>query len=230
MNTPATIASSSALNLNVGNTVLALRSDADGTTFSTVGTTTIGSTVSINVNNLTAGTSNKTINLGPITMNTNAGVVGINATGTGNGYTLGIGAITVLGTTNMFINPQTANLNIASIAANGQDPLSLGQALVAGQGMGTIGAITGTVGSSVGTGLRILANTWNFTGASTYTGVTSIGGGVSTLIACTLNLGPHASLGATTATINAGAWDWNLQSGCADQHQQIESESEQQRR
>ena len=166
---------SSALTLNGG--LLQLRNASD-TNFTTA-STTFGANTVIDVNG--AGT-NKTLTLGS-TGAINLGAFTVTAMG-GNGYALGLGAVTLTGAATL--NPLTANMNVASVG--GAFNLTLG-----GVGSNTLGAISTGAGTLTKNG----AGTWALTGANSSTGAITVNYG--TLNATSASLNPTATSAITLA-------------------------------
>jgi autotransporter-associated beta strand protein len=202
----------SALSLFNGST-LQLRSDTNGATFTPASITQIPTSAAINfdVNQALSG-SNATLNLaGAISVNNTGGsnTDTFNVTG-GNGYTLGLGALTVAeGILNL--NPTTANLAIASIT-NGSDNTN-GSYLIETTGAGNV-TFTGNITADTGKSLHLTVGTVGAsTGSVTLSGTDSWNGANSgssvTLNSGTLVLNSTSALGGNlqTLTIAGGTLD-----------------------
>ena len=179
---------SSNLALNGG--ILQLRSNTAATFLDA--TTTIGGNAIVDVNQLASGTNNQ-LSLGPVSL----GTAILGATG-GNGYTLGLGALTLTGAGTL--NPTSASMTVASVT--GAFDLTL-------KGTSTGNGITGVISNSTGDVTLSGSGNWTVGGANTYSGVTTITGG--TLIVPVLaNGGSASSIGQSTNAasnliINGGA-------------------------
>jgi len=168
----------SALALNGG--LLQLRSDVSGT-FATASISTGGPTT-IDVNQAASG-SGVQLSLGALT---NAGQI-ITSTG-GNGYSLGIGAVTLTVAGSIF-NPTTANMNIASIGGAAQNLTLSGS---------TTGNTLGSLNNSTGTLTKSGPSTWTLTGSNAATGGITVNAG-------TLQFsGANGSTATTTLTLAGG--------------------------
>ncbi len=141
-----------------------------------------GGDITIDVNREASSTgSNKTIALGTATsLNLGisaSGTTVVNVTG-GNGYALSFGNISLAGgaTSGSFLlNPTTANLTVGSASSAGAAVKTL---ILGGTSTGNI--VSGAIADGSGTVSLIKdnASTWTLTGASSYTGATTISGGV----------------------------------------------------
>ncbi|HET6247015.1 MAG TPA: autotransporter-associated beta strand repeat-containing protein [Tepidisphaeraceae bacterium] len=141
--------------INSGGT-LQLRSDssvtfAGGNNFGGLGSATI----TIDVNQITAGNNNNTLTLAPAGFATKTTV--INVTG-GNGYTLALGPVTAGNTTPLTFNPTTANVTLGAVpntvttfAKNGAGTLTFTSS-DAHTGVTTIGAGTLQIGTGATSG------------------------------------------------------------------------------
>jgi fibronectin-binding autotransporter adhesin len=147
-------------------------------------------TVNFDVNRIGASATNQALSFAPSGFNT--AQTTINVTG-GNGYSLSLGALTMLGflDKSLTLNASTANLTVASINNAGVD----GAISIGGASNTTVtGAITGggTLTKS-GNGILVLS------GTNTYTGATTVTAG-------TLQLNNVAALGSTSGvTVGSGA-------------------------
>jgi autotransporter-associated beta strand protein len=108
---------------------------------------------------LAAGTA---LTLGDCSM----GAYTLNVTG-GSGSSLGLGAVTLTGAATL--NPTTASLTVASVAATNQN-LTLG-------GTATGSAVTGGIATGSGTVTKNGTGTWTLSGTNTWTGQTTISAG-----------------------------------------------------
>ncbi len=173
----------SALKLNAG--VLQLRSDTAGT-FASAGTT-IGGSITIDVDQATTGNTNRLLTLGgPVSIG--AFTLGITGNTSATGYSLALGATTLTGAATF--NPTTANVSVASVT--GAFNLTLGGTAAAS----SVGAIT----TGAGTLTKNTATLWTLTGASNYTGATTISAGTVSLGA-TNGISPASAV--TIANVNA---------------------------
>ena len=161
------------------NTTLQLRADI-ASTFA-MASTTVGGAATIDVNQATTSGSNTQLSLGALSI----GAQTLTSTG-GNGYSLGLGAVTQTGASTF--NPTTANMNIASIGGAYNLTLS-------GSTSGnTVGAITIGAGTLTKNGV----STWVLNGINTFTGSTTVSSG-------TLQIsGANGSLASTAINPNGG--------------------------
>ena len=146
----------SALSLSAG-TVLQLRGNATAT-FNTGGTTTFLGSLTLDVDQLTAGNNNDVLTLGGNT-SIAAGTVSVTGNTSATGDVLGLGPVTLTGA--VVFNPTTASMTVASVTAT-----NLGLTLGGSSTVNTVGAI------NIGTG-AVTKNTaagWILTGASSFTG------------------------------------------------------------
>lgn len=166
-------------NLSLSGGTLALRNDGAGGTGS--GTVNYGNnvvltgTATIDVNNVTSGVTNKTLTLGTLSLGANT----LNVTG-GNGYSLGLGAVTITAQSGATFNPTSASLTIASITNNGGNANATYTAVLDGTSTGNV--VTGVIKDSGGNNnkqavTKSNTSTWTLTGANTYRGDTNINGG-----------------------------------------------------
>lgn len=161
-----------------GGAVLQLRSDVDNTTFATT-STTIGGNVTVNVDQLTAGNTGKTLKLGAVTVSDVNANLNLYVTGA-NGYALSVGDITLGSTTGkrLAILANSANVTVANVTSlaptNITDQFQL-------DGTGT-GVVTGVISNGSAGGKVSLTktntSTWTLSSANTFTGGTSILNGV----------------------------------------------------
>ncbi len=186
------IASSSGLSIAGG--LLQLQSDTNNATFSS--TVTVSANTTIDVNRASAG-SNNTLKLGSVSF-TNSPI--LNVTG-GNGYALALGTLSVgsSGGRTITLNPTTANLTIAGLS---NPQTSSGTATLVLDGTSSANFVTGAIANGTVSAVTALTksnvSTWTLSGASTYTGATTVSGG-------TLKLASTGSLADTAITINASA-------------------------
>jgi autotransporter-associated beta strand protein len=142
-----------------------------------------GTTITIDVNNITAGTTNGTTNGGTQnqTLTMGSATTGIGTSGQfnitgGDGYTLAFGPLqTANGTGNTeTFNPTSASVTIASYN-NGVGASNTLALAGTSTGNAVLGAISNTTGSLAVT--KSGASTWTLSGANTYTGATTISAG-----------------------------------------------------
>lgn len=183
--------------VNNGGT-LQLRSDGDvtfagGNSFGGLGS----ASVTIDVNQLTAGNSDRTITLAPGGFNT--GNTTINVEG-GNGYTLNLGNVLSGATMSLAFNANTANLAIDLIGTSKRvSALTVGGA--ANTTLGTLGDTTtgaGTTLTKIGTGTLTISR------VNGYRGKTTVSGGTLRL-AATDTLNPVSGIQLNGGTLDCGA-------------------------
>ena len=170
--------------VNSSTTTLQLRSDGSltfngGNSLGGLGGNSgAGETVNIDVNHLTSAGLNNTLTFGPAgfsVLNTTFNVTG------GNGYTLALGPITMVGgaQTDIF-NPSTANLTI-----NGFTASASGAANVDLEGSATGNSVGGAILNGSGTVAvnKLGTGAWTLSGSNSYTGATTLSAGTLVLAA-----------------------------------------------
>ena len=163
-------------------TTIQLRANGDGTataqtlTFgNAVQIASTGATVTVDVDQqATTGGTNKTIGLGSFSVGAN---VKLNVTGA-DAYNLAASITPGGGTTTSIVtlNPTTANLIVGTIGAG----TNTANPVVALDGTSSGNQVTGIISNNTGTTTGITksnSSTWTLSGASTYTGATTVSGG-----------------------------------------------------
>ena len=175
-------------------TTLQLRSDTDATFAGGNNLDGLGNaSITIDVNQLTSGNSNKTLSFATGGFNTYNTT--INATG-GNGYTLALGGINNGYNGPLTLNADTANLTIGNIgSSSATSSLNVGGAATT--------TITGAINTS-GNFTKSGSGTLNLTGTSSFATVMIFEGGIVNA-ATFANNGTNSSLGAGTGDPNGDA-------------------------
>lgn len=192
------------LNANTGivtnGAILQLRSDTDNTLFTTASTTMKGTTT-INVDQLTAGNTGKTLKIGPMTVAEVGANLNLNITGA-NGYGLSMGDITMGSTTGkrLAVFVSSANVTLANVTSLAPSTITDSFQLDGNGTGGGVGVVSGVIsnGSSGGKVSLTKTNTstWTLTNANTFTGATTISNG-------TLILGNALALQSSAVAISA---------------------------
>ena len=195
---------SAALTLNTG--TLALRGDGATTFLLGGGTINVNGSVTIDVDQATAGNLNNQLSLGNSSSSFNiSGLLGnqygyVTLTVTGaHGSSLNLGTLqSASAVRTMVLNPTTANMTAAGIGTlNAQATWVLDGT----SNNNIIGAILGTASTIV---TKSNTSTWTLTGANTYAGVTTITGGTLTITG-SLNSTTGSAVTVSGGTLNLNA-------------------------
>ncbi len=162
-----------------------------------------GATLGIDVDRIGASATGQTLTFAPGTLLPYGNAVTFNITGA-NGYKLALGTFRNVtgGASNLTLNPTTADLLIAGYS-NQQNNANASTLTLAGTSAASevTGAITNQSPTSTGTGaVNVVKNgsgTWTLSGASTYTGATTVNAGL-------LKANNAAAFGVTSSLTAAG--------------------------
>jgi len=201
------MSTASTLTMQTGST-LQLRSDTNGIFTTSAYNPAGGSSTTIDVNQLTGAGSNNVITLGStagITVGGNAVTMTLNVTG-GNGDSLKFTQnVTFSNNANngWFLNPTTANFNMAgNVAGSG----ATGQTFTL-DGTSTGNIISGVISNTLAL-TKSNTSTWALTGTNTFSGLTTITGGV-------LDLQNALALQNSALNVNGGTVKLNSIAGTA---------------
>lgn len=165
------------LALNPGSTVQ-LRSDSN-VTFAGFDVMTVSSSgnYTFDVNQLTAIGSNKTISINTVGTALNASNATINVTG-GNGYTLSVGKMSLANPGSLTLNPTTANMTFGGLREKTVG--GAGALVLDGTSTGNVvnGLVYDGTTSAVMSVTKTNSSEWALSYANTYSGTTSVNGGI----------------------------------------------------
>ena len=192
----------SAMNTSTGLTlgsgvIVALRGDTSATYLNgPTGFSTNSITATVDVNQLTSSGSNQTLSLGNLT---GGNMVGLNITG-GNGYTLGLGSVSV-GTNGISINPLTASVSIASLTWTVGNNASINASANTNNFIGPVNAVNANGFSKTGAGALTLTGAYSGSTALSITGGTFIVGGTGGTITGGAYTYPNINLSGGTLSL-----------------------------